>query len=84
MLTHMDLVLKTGEDYPWDLVNAYQGESYTSQYHRLQERFKVLWKGGGDAPDFYSLKGWTEGWGCWVVDDERGRELERLVQERQW
>lgn len=61
MLTYMDFVLKTGEDYPWDLVNGYQGESYTSQYHRLQERFEVSWKGDEDAPDLYSLKGWTEG-----------------------
>ena len=83
MLTYMDLVLKTGEDYPWDLVNAYQGESYTSQY-QLQERFEVLSKGDGDAPDLYSLKGWMEGWGCWAVDDERGRGLERLVEESEW
>jgi hypothetical protein len=80
-LTIADFILRSGEPYPSDLANAYKYESYAAQYHRLQERFEALWKGPGDAPDLYSLEGWTRDWEWWLEDDVRGQELEAYVAE---
>ena len=80
-LTYADFILRSGEPYPSDLVDAYKYESYAAQYHRLQERFEALWKGPGDAPDLYSLEGWTRDWEWWLEDDVRGQDLEAYVAE---
>ena len=84
MLSYMDYIMQTGNDYPWDLALAFEDESYMSQWRRLQEKLEKKWQGPGPAPQLYCLPAWFRGWDMWAPMDARGRDLQKWVALQRW
>lgn len=73
-LTRVDFILKTGQDFPAELADKYQNESYATQHWRLQKHLEAIWHGPGSAPMLYRLEKDFFGWNNWpVVIDQLGQ-----------
>ena len=84
-LTRIDLMLKTGQDFPAELADKYQDESYATQHWRLQKHFEAIWHGPGSAPMLYRLEKDFFGWNTWpAVIDQLGQWLYDTAHEKGW